>query len=102
MTEYISPLPTVAPISMYTSTVMHSIPRDKVHGLVREFERVVRPGGTLAIVEMAKRETAFGPPVWQRYSSRGIAGNLFIQAGEDRWTWPNISTCSCFEAPGGA
>lgn len=53
---------------VYTSTVIHSIPRDKVHGLVREFERVIRPGGMLAVVEMAKRETSFGPPVRQRYS----------------------------------
>lgn len=53
---------------VYTSTVIHSIPRDKTHLLVREFERVIRPGGTLAVVEMAKREMAFGPPVWQRYS----------------------------------
>lgn len=53
---------------MFVSTVIHSIPRDRVAGLAGEFGRVIRPGGTLAVVEMAKRETKFGPPVWQRYS----------------------------------
>ena len=57
---------------VYTSTVIHSIPRDKVHGLVREFERVIATGGTVAVVEMSKRETAFGPPVWQRYSPKDL------------------------------
>ena len=53
---------------VYISTVLHSIPRNRAPGLVREFGRVIRAGGTLAVVEMAKRETPFGPPVRQRYS----------------------------------
>ncbi len=54
---------------VYTATVIHSLPREKVADLVCEVRRVIRPGGVLAVVEMAKHDTAFGPPFWQRYSS---------------------------------
>ena len=67
MTEHI-PLADGCVDLVFISTVVHSIPRDRVPGLAGEFGRVIRPGGTLAVVEMAKRETKFGPPVWQRYS----------------------------------
>lgn len=67
MTERI-PLDDASVDIIFIATVVHSLPRDRVKGLAREFGRVIRPGGTLAVVEMAKRETAFGPPVWQRYS----------------------------------
>jgi len=53
---------------VFISTVVHSIPGERIPGLAGEFGRVIRPGGALAVVEMAKRETVFGPPVWQRYS----------------------------------
>lgn len=53
---------------VYTATVIHSLPREKVPGLACELRRVIRPGGVLAVVEMVKKDTTFGPPVWQRYS----------------------------------
>ncbi|MEF2230347.1 MAG: class I SAM-dependent methyltransferase [Pseudodesulfovibrio sp.] len=53
---------------VYAATVVHSLRRETLPGFVLEIGRILRPGGTLAVVEFAKHETAFGPPLWQRYS----------------------------------
>ena len=57
---------------VYTATVVHSLKREGVQGLSREICRVLRPGGTLAVVEFARHETAFGPPLWQRYGPEDL------------------------------
>ncbi|THB65159.1 MAG: class I SAM-dependent methyltransferase [Desulfovibrio sp.] len=57
---------------VYMSTVIHSFSKWKVQGLVQELQRILRPGGSLAVVEIDKRETPFGPPLKQRYSPREL------------------------------
>ena len=53
---------------VYISTVMHAQRPTLVQGIVRELQRILRPGGLLAVVEIHKHETPFGPPLKQRYS----------------------------------
>ena len=53
---------------VYMSTVVHSQSQKQLHGIIREVRRVVSPGGLLAVVEIKKHETPFGPPLKQRYS----------------------------------
>ena len=57
---------------VYTATVVHSLRHEAVPGFSREIGRILRPGGTLAVVEFAKHETAFGPPLWQRYAPEDL------------------------------
>ena len=57
---------------VYAATVVHSLKREGVQGFSREIRRVLRPGGTLAVVEFARHETAFGPPLWQRYAPEDL------------------------------
>lgn len=51
-------------------TVLHEV-EDK-DGLLSEIKRIIKNGGTLAIIEFHKRETAMGPPVSQRISREEI------------------------------
>ncbi|MDD3313414.1 class I SAM-dependent methyltransferase [Pseudodesulfovibrio sp.] len=57
---------------VFMSTVIHSLKRDRMPGLAAELRRVIRPGGMFAAVELAKRETGFGPPIWRRYAPEDL------------------------------
>jgi ubiquinone/menaquinone biosynthesis C-methylase UbiE len=47
---------------------MHGFSSDQRQGFLHEADRVVKPGGVLAIVEIVKAETPFGPPMAIRLS----------------------------------
>ncbi|WP_419788027.1 class I SAM-dependent methyltransferase [Pseudodesulfovibrio sp.] len=53
---------------VFMATVIHSLRRERLSGLTAELCRIIRPGGTVGVVEFAKHETSFGPPLQQRYS----------------------------------
>ena len=53
---------------LYASTVIHSIPKHKVENFVKEAKRVLKTKALLAIVEIEKKETPFGPAMENRYS----------------------------------
>lgn len=57
---------------LYLSTVFHGFSRDRIGGFVAEARRILVPEGRLAIVEIEKKETAFGPPLHIRYSPREL------------------------------
>ncbi|QGY41070.1 methyltransferase domain-containing protein [Pseudodesulfovibrio cashew] len=61
---------------VFISTVIHSLRREWMPGLIAELRRVLRPGGLLGVVEMAKVDTPFGPPLWQRYSPEELCAAL--------------------------
>lgn len=73
---------------MYLSTVFHMFSQAQIQGFVQEAERLLKPGALLAIVEIEKKETPFGPPLHLRWSPAELkeviplapAGT--IQAGE--------------------
>lgn len=51
-------------------TVLHEL-SDK-RAMLKEINRVLKPGGTLGIVEFHKRETPMGPPVQHRLDERFV------------------------------
>jgi ubiquinone/menaquinone biosynthesis C-methylase UbiE len=53
---------------VYLSTVFHGFSREQVPGFQREIARILKPQGRLAIVEIHKRDTPFGPPMELRFS----------------------------------
>ena len=63
-----TPLPTSAFDLVYLSTVVHGFSPEQFKGFVAEVERLLAPHGRLAIVEIVKRETPFGPPLNRRLS----------------------------------
>ena len=53
---------------VYISTVIHAFSKTRMTGFVDEVRRVLKPPGMLAIVEIKKIETDFGPPLSVRFS----------------------------------
>jgi len=63
------------------ATVLHiKAVRDRAEPLFLEIARILRPGGTLAVLECAKKEAHFGPPLHARLSSSEVA-HLAAPAG---------------------
>jgi len=53
---------------IYISTVIHAFSQQQMQGFLREVKRLLKPDALLAIVEIEKKETPFGPPQELRYS----------------------------------
>lgn len=53
---------------IYVSTVIHAFSQQQIQGFLEEVKRLLKPDALLAIVEIEKRETPFGPPLKLRYS----------------------------------
>ena len=53
---------------IYISTVIHGFSRTQMTGFVNEVKRLLKPNGILAIVEIKKEDTPFGPPLDMRFS----------------------------------
>jgi len=57
---------------IYLSTVIHIFSKQQMQGFLQEVKRLLKPGALLAIVEMEKKETPFGPPLESRYSPEDL------------------------------
>ena len=53
---------------IYIAAVVHGFKQQQLQGFVREVKRLLKPDAVLAIVEIEKKETPFGPPMNIRYS----------------------------------
>ena len=53
---------------IYISTVVHGFSRSQMDDLQEEIKRLLKPQGILAIVEIKKEPTPFGPPLDIRFS----------------------------------
>jgi len=53
---------------IYVSTVIHGFSESQMEGFLRETKRLLKRNGRLAIVEIKKKETPFGPPLNKRFS----------------------------------
>jgi 2-polyprenyl-3-methyl-5-hydroxy-6-metoxy-1,4-benzoquinol methylase len=53
---------------IYLSTVIHGFSKIQMKGFLKEIKRLLKPGGKLAIVEIKKENTPFGPPLDIRLS----------------------------------
>lgn len=50
------------------SNVFHGFPKDQIPNFQKEVERLLKPKAILAILEIKKEDTPFGPPLNVRYS----------------------------------
>ena len=53
---------------IYLSMVIHGFSKLQMRGFIKEIERLLKPGGKLAIVEIKKMPSPFGPPLDIRFS----------------------------------
>jgi ubiquinone/menaquinone biosynthesis C-methylase UbiE len=53
---------------IYLSTVLHGFSKDQVQSFYQEVKRLLKPHGRLAIIEIQKQNTPFGPPLEIRFS----------------------------------
>ncbi|MEW6387262.1 MAG: class I SAM-dependent methyltransferase [Thermodesulfobacteriota bacterium] len=53
---------------IYLSAVLHGFSKDQVEGFNNEVKRLLKPKGRLAIIEIKKQNTPFGPPLHIRLS----------------------------------
>lgn len=58
---------------LYLSTVLHGFDASELAAFCQEAERVLKPDGRLAIVEIQKENTPFGPPAELRFSPEEMA-----------------------------
>jgi ubiquinone/menaquinone biosynthesis C-methylase UbiE len=61
---------------LYLSTVFHGFSEEETLGFWREARRVLKENGRLAILEIKKEETPFGPPMNMRFSPQELQGKL--------------------------
>jgi ubiquinone/menaquinone biosynthesis C-methylase UbiE len=64
---------------VYLSTVFHGFTAPQKVGFLREMKRILRPGGILAVVEINKCDTPFGPPSDIRYSPEEIVEAIDLE-----------------------
>ena len=57
---------------IYLSTVLHIFPEDQILAFQKEAKRLLKPGAILAIVEIEKKETPFGPPLRMRLTPEDL------------------------------
>ncbi|MDD3581276.1 MAG: class I SAM-dependent methyltransferase [Desulfobacca sp.] len=73
---------------IYVSTVLHGFSAAQVRGFRDEVKRLLKPGARLAIIEIEKRPTPFGPPLDIRFSPEELQQALplasldTVQVGE--------------------
>ncbi len=73
---------------MYLSTVFHIFSDEQRNAFQHEAKRLLKPNGALAIVEIEKRETPFGPPQRMRVSPEelrqiiSLSPALLVKVGE--------------------
>jgi ubiquinone/menaquinone biosynthesis C-methylase UbiE len=53
---------------VYLSNVFHGFSSEQIKGFEIEVKRILKPHGKLAIAEIVKRDTPFGPPLNMRFS----------------------------------
>lgn len=61
---------------VYLSTVFHIFSDSQIDGFTREVRRILKPNARLAVVNIKKEETPFGPPVEMRSSPQELIQKL--------------------------
>ncbi|HOO77979.1 MAG TPA: class I SAM-dependent methyltransferase [bacterium] len=63
---------------VYLCTVVHGFSPEQFAGFAAEIDRLLAPGGFLAVVEIVKRESPFGPPLARRLSPEELQARLAL------------------------
>ena len=63
-----TPLDTSSIDLIYMSMVIHMFSEDEIQDVQKQIERLLKPHGRLAVVEIHKRISPFGPPLDMRFS----------------------------------
>jgi ubiquinone/menaquinone biosynthesis C-methylase UbiE len=63
---------------IYVSMVLHGFAQTQMEGFLREVNRLLKPGERLAIVEIDKVETPFGPPLEIRISPEELKQTITL------------------------
>ncbi|MBN1907667.1 MAG: class I SAM-dependent methyltransferase [Deltaproteobacteria bacterium] len=67
---------------IYLSTVFHIFKPAQIEGFIKEVKRLLRPGARLAVININKEETDFGPPMEMRLSHEELRQKLpFVPKG---------------------
>lgn len=66
---------------VYLSTVLHGFTAEQMTGFISEVQRLLKPGGVLAILEIKKKDTPFGPPLSIRMSPEELKTRMPFAAG---------------------
>ena len=66
---------------IYLSTVMHGFSKEQIQNFQKEVHRLLKPGGRLAVVEIKKEKTPFGPPVEIRFSPEELKNTIHMAPG---------------------
>jgi len=61
---------------IYLSTVIHGFSEKQMEGFLKEIKRLLKPNGRLAIVEIKKEDTPFGPPLDIRFSPEELSQRI--------------------------
>jgi len=64
---------------VYLSNVFHGFTNLQIEDFLQEAKRVLKPGGVLAIVEINKDNTPFGPPMDIRYSPEELIATVGLE-----------------------
>lgn len=64
---------------IYISNVLHGFSESQMAGLAGETQRLLKPGGILAILEFKKEEMPVGPPVNIRLSPEELKGKFSLK-----------------------
>jgi ubiquinone/menaquinone biosynthesis C-methylase UbiE len=65
---------------IYLSTVFHGFSKDEIDGFQKEVKRMLKPNAILAIVEIIKEETPFGPPLDIRFSPEELKKTITLNS----------------------
>jgi ubiquinone/menaquinone biosynthesis C-methylase UbiE len=57
---------------IYLATVFHGFDKSQIDGFNNEIKRLLKPNGFLAIIEIKKEPTPFGPPLDMRFSPQEL------------------------------
>jgi ubiquinone/menaquinone biosynthesis C-methylase UbiE len=65
---------------IYLSTVIHGFSKLQMQGFIREAKRILKDKGRLAILEIAKKDTPFGPPMEKRISPEELKQRIKLSS----------------------
>jgi len=68
----VTELPEASIDLIYLATVLHGFSQTEIDGFKKEVKRLLKPQGRLAIVEINKEPTLFGPPLNMRFSPQEL------------------------------